>query len=166
MIDFLYNPQGRISRKGYLVAFLTPYLFLSYIAAPMLGVPVVMLIGLFFLWPKNIAVPVKRLHDMGLSGIYQAGFIGLAILARIMAAKGMIAGMGGMEALQTMSMDEQLAAAEALTQDGGNADLRTGALMVLGVEMAQVLFFGLVKGQSGTNQYGNDPLTDGRGFAD
>ena len=26
MFDFLFNPKGRISRKGYVVAFLTPYL--------------------------------------------------------------------------------------------------------------------------------------------
>ncbi|WP_158548390.1 DUF805 domain-containing protein [Parvularcula marina] len=166
MFDFLFNPKGRISRKGYTIAFLAPYLVLTFIVAPLLGMPGVILIGLFFLWPKNVSVPVRRFHDMGITGKYQIGFLGLLFLARLIAYKGMVTALGGMEAMSAMTVEEQLAAVAEAARQGGNADMRIGTLLVIGVEISQMLLFGLVKGQKGKNQYGNDPLADGRGFAD
>ncbi|RFB03948.1 DUF805 domain-containing protein [Parvularcula marina] len=166
VFDFLFNPKGRISRKGYTIAFLAPYLVLTFIVAPLLGMPGVILIGLFFLWPKNVSVPVRRFHDMGITGKYQIGFLGLLFLARLIAYKGMVTALGGMEAMSAMTVEEQLAAVAEAARQGGNADMRIGTLLVIGVEISQMLLFGLVKGQKGKNQYGNDPLADGRGFAD
>lgn len=166
MFDFLFNPKGRISRKGYVVAFLVPYLVVSFVLAPLLGNPGTMLAGLFFLWPKNISVPVRRFHDMGLTGKYQLGFIGLMVLSRIMLIKGIYEAMGGAAAIEDGTIAEQLSTMEKLVMENPNMSIRLGVVMILGVEIAQMLFFGLVKGQDGSNKYGDDPLAEGRGFAD
>jgi uncharacterized membrane protein YhaH (DUF805 family) len=72
MFDFLFNPHGRISRKGYAIGFLLPYMVLAVLPGLFLALTgpaslVLTLIGLFFFWP-SIAVSVKRFHDLGRTG--------------------------------------------------------------------------------------------------
>ncbi len=166
MMDFLFNPHGRISRKGFLVAYLAPYLFLVYIVGPMfagLGLSILqVLIGLFLLWPNLVAVPVKRFHDMGASGWYQAGIVGLQILAGIIIARGLsdagvlpTAGDAGTFVEQQRLMVEQI----------GNAPhAQLGMVLWMLVGLAQTALFAFVRGVPGKNRYGDDPLQTESGF--
>ncbi|GGY41836.1 DUF805 domain-containing protein [Parvularcula lutaonensis] len=174
MFDFLFNPSGRISRKGYWIGFLLPYLALTELAPRLLGgVPgmgvVFGLIALFYLWPSVIAVPFKRMHDLGKSGWLYLGAM-IVALVLIVAAVVMGAGQadGGFEgfAAQMESMPE-----DEVGMFMFELVMKSPAAMVMGA-MASIIYFGFViyllffPGQSGPNQYGNDPLVGGRGFAD
>ena len=73
MIDFLFNPKGRVSKKG-LAVFVAAMVALNVISDyavtaqlfPKAGF-VFGLLGLVLLWAK-FAVPAKRLHDANRSG--------------------------------------------------------------------------------------------------
>ena len=167
MLDFLYNPQGRVSRKGYFVAFFLPYLALTQIL-PMgfAGTPlsfVFSLISLFYLWPSVGAVPIKRFHDMGLTGWYQAGVVGLTILAAIIVTQGVMSE-GGDRIFEAETPAEQQDIMFEVISSSGRAQL--GLALAFLVNLAQFVLFVSVKGQAGPNKYGNDPLAEGRGYAD
>lgn len=168
MFDFLFNPKGRISRKGYLIAFLVPYLLLTQIAPFIfIGTPIaglLVLVSLFYLWPKYISVPIRRFHDMGVTGAYQLGFIALYFMAAFITVQGLFSQIGDPEVFAAMNMDQRMEAMQAATESNPRAAL--GMFLILGIEIAQMLLFGLMKGNTGPNQYGNDPLDDWRGFAD
>lgn len=168
MFDFLFNPKGRISRKGYVLGFLLPYLVLAQIAPALLaGSPIAGILGVIsflYFWPRFVSVPIRRFHDMGLTGAYQLGFIALFVLAAAMAGQGMIAAAGGAEAFTQLSVEERFEVMNEAIQTNGRA--RLGVWLTWGVELAQILLFGLVPGQKGKNAYGNDPKASGRGWAD
>ncbi|MGV6820186.1 MAG: DUF805 domain-containing protein [Parvularcula sp.] len=170
MLDFLFNPNGRISRKGYLVAYFLPYFLLTQIGPkllPQLGA-LWMVVGLFLFWPSLVAVPVKRFHDMGATGWYHAGVLLLFAIALSIAGSGLAEAMGAMglslETLQAMPPEEARHTIMELVKASGRAKLGFGLLML--VSFGEFLLFALVRGTSGSNRYGNDPLADGRGFAD
>ena len=167
MIDLLFNPNGRISRKGYLVTFLGPYLFLAQILSPVLqaaGLGIISVaITLFYLWPSLVSVPVKRFHDMGVSGWYQAGIITLMIAALMVFTQGVMAEMDT-DAFLQMSVTERSEAMLEAAAVSSRAKLGTNLLFF--VNIAQYVLFLSVKGQPGANKFGNDPLASGRGYAD
>jgi len=155
---FLFSPNGRIPRKRYWLAFVLPSM-LIYIAASiidgMIAVgrggdepPMSALTGLaylFFLWP-SFAVVIKRLHDRGMTGWWSLianGFVPVLILA---------------VAAYWYYMAH-------MKPDGAGGSAASTA-MILGVAalagMLVWLFFWIqiafVRGQSGANKYGDDPL--------
>lgn len=81
MFTFLFSPYGRINRYQYWLHYVLPYIGISIVATiadimvfgmPQPGTATAFgvfgaIVALFYLWP-SIAVPVKRLHDRGLSG--------------------------------------------------------------------------------------------------
>lgn len=168
MIDFLFNPQGRISRKGYLVAYLAPMLFLTQIVSPVLtsaGLGVLTgVITIFYFWPGLVTVPVKRFHDMGLTGWYQLGFVGLQALAALILLQGLADELPDPEALQQAAPAEQQTMILAMISESARAQLG-GALLAL-VGIAQMIFFLTVKGQPSKNRFGQDPHASGKGYAD
>jgi uncharacterized membrane protein YhaH (DUF805 family) len=166
MIDFLFNPNGRISRKGYAFGFLLPMIgltnFLPFLI-PGLGAALATIATLFFVWPSVVAVPVKRFHDMGLTGWYQLGFIVLQLLA-----VGVLMGGIGADNIERIAMGDSQGAmlnvpAESM-EDPGRARLGFGLLTLTGI--VQHVLFLAVKGQPARNRFGDDPLASGRGFAD
>lgn len=164
MIDFLFNPKGRISRKGYLVAFLLPYLALTQMLPLVIGGGFGVIFSLFLLWPKFVSVPIRRFHDMGLTGLYQLGFAGLFILSTIVTFQGFVEHIGNVEAFAALSIEDRM---QIMTEAFESNDrVQLGVFMTFSVELAQALFFGLVRGNVGSNQFGDDPLVEGRGFAD
>lgn len=163
MIDFLFNPNGRISRKGFLVAFFAPYLVLTQILPMVIGGGMVGgllgFVGLYYLWPSMVAVPVKRFHDIGVSGWYQAGVLLLTMLAAIMIVQGIARG-GEMPDPALLTRDKLM----AMITESERAQL--GVSLAFLVNAAQFVFFAVAKGQDGANRFGNDPHASGQGFAD
>ncbi|MEM9421442.1 MAG: DUF805 domain-containing protein [Pseudomonadota bacterium] len=167
MLDLLFNPNGRMSRKGFLVVFLAPYLLLTKIMAPIFmqaglsALPYVA--SIFFLWPSAVSVPVKRFHDMGASGWYQAGIIGLQVLAGIIILNGVVdIGGGGAISDPALSPLEQQKALWKLIGQSPKAQL--GVVLWAAVVLAQTALFAFAKGMRGRNRYGSDPLSTEQGF--
>ena len=136
-----YSLEGRISRRTYWLKFVVPIAgllimsgvvddFMGYVEPDGSG-PAVVIVGLFVMWPAIVGV-VKRFHDLGHSGRLVAGLwgglLGSAIVAAIIPTNG---------------------ASEFLVIPFGIAEV--------GVRLA-TLWFGIVRGTQGPNQYGPDPL--------
>ncbi len=168
MIDFLYNANGRISRKGYVLGYFLPMLLLTQILPVILmsvGLGLIsMLIGLFYIWPSNVAVPVRRFHDLGASGWYQAGIVLLTMIAVMI----MIDGIGPQDPTTMQDMISRLTRGDLSALDAaadpGRARLGIGLAGL--VNLTQIGLFAFVPGQRGRNRFGDDPLASGRGFAD
>lgn len=167
MIDFLFNPSGRISRKGYLMAYLPAWLILTQIVAPYAGF-LGTVIGLAFLWPGFFAVPIKRFHDMGLSGWYHIAVLGLLFFAFV--ALSFAIGETFEDKGLSLEQMTELSQAELMTHLREAFENSSQSVMwfliLFGVVIAEFLLIAVRPGQTGANRYGNDPLADGRGFAD
>ena len=74
MFQFLFSPQGRVSRKAMWLGYILPYIGIAIVAS---GVDYAIgmggqglfsiLVGLFYIWP-SIAVTIKRFHDRDMTG--------------------------------------------------------------------------------------------------
>lgn len=180
MFDFLFNPQGRISRRGIWLGFLLPYLavtiLISVLAAlvPVLGL-LSFLVSLFYFWPSIGAVPIKRLHDLGLSGwwllLIYAVSVGLLVLTMI-GAFGSDAGQAYLAAAEDGSLASMSEEAQARLFLGLVTGAMSTALGLIGVVLSVVfslftfVLFYLWPGQRRDNRFGRDPLAEGRGFGD
>ncbi|WOI54591.1 DUF805 domain-containing protein [Parvularcula sp. LCG005] len=173
MFDFLFNTKGRISRKGYLLAFLLPYIALAEILPRILhamgltsGIVIVFfgLLSLFYLWPKVFAVPVRRFHDMGLTGWFHAGVLGLVMLALIIMLQGIFNEIGDLVAFSEIDNQQQQTAVTAAMEESGRFKL--GLILFNSVFLLEALLFAIKPGTPGPNKFGNDPLESGRGYAD
>ncbi|MEM1379311.1 MAG: DUF805 domain-containing protein [Pseudomonadota bacterium] len=177
MFDFLFNPSGRISRKGYAIGFFLPYFVLAMLPGFFLVQTGVMsiimtIIGLFYFWPALIAVPFKRLHDLGYTGwLHILVIVAIGVLM-IFAFSGMF-----MEIIQDPEGDT----ATLLAQEGLSGwqmtavfwgQVLTSAPQRIAFALATILQYGemiaflALAGKAGENKYGQDPLVDGMGFAD
>lgn len=170
MIDFLFNTSGRISRKGYLVAFLIPYTVLTNILPKVVGgLPgvalLLSLVSLFYLWPSMVAVPVRRFHDMGASGWYQLGVLVLMGIGASIIGVELTDAYHAQEG-NTGKMDFAVLQALMVEMIKENSRVQLGIGLMLVVQFAQFMLFALRRGDDGANRYGNDPLADGQGFAD
>lgn len=172
MFDFLFNPNGRVSRKGYGLGFLLPYYVLvglpSLLLVPQNGLGIYFgLAGLFFFWP-TIAVSVKRLHDLGQTGwIYPIFFIVVFLLSLYASAPFILDAMRGEVAPDAFEGLSGLGQAKALYSSlDGRLDRQIIYLVSASAGYLLSLLFLLLPGQSGDNKYGKDPVVDGMGFAD
>ena len=174
MFDFLFNPQGRVSRKGFAIGFFLPWLVLTVILPLVLPANAIVglvttLIGLFYLWPSFVAVPVKRWHDLGKTGWLQLVIPAIGIVGFVLMMIGMFQAYDG-------TPEAFGAEFEGITSNAGMYAvfwelIRPSPLAIFGT----VLFFGyliefvvfcLIPGQQGPNEHGEDPHASGRGFAD
>lgn len=174
MIDFLFNPNGRVSRKGYWLAYFLPYLGLSLIVEylPELGIGaaaaaiISLLFALFYFWP-SIAVPVKRFHDRSMTGWWVLGFVfligfpmGYAFFVTLMAP-------------ENKALVDQLAQGyepgeeeiiSAIMNAPAKAKIMAGVSAVFW--LVQFVILGFLPGTRADNKYGRDPLQNGgAGFA-
>lgn len=144
----LFSFDGRLRRQHFWISWLI-CLGVGVVAGwiPLIGV----LISLALIWP-NLAITVKRLHDMGQSGWlaaipFAAGVIGaVAILATVGSA--MVASGGNMDS-------EDPAAVWALI----GPSFGIIALIVL-VQLCFLLWIGIAEGQRGDNHFGPNPKGD------
>ncbi len=156
---FLFSPYGRTNRKG-VWFFLALYLALTYgsiEADKFLGTySVVMatgaietLVGLFLLWP-SIAVPVRRLHDLGYSGwwVLWVSIIAVALLVAVIVA-GVFAGAD----LGFLANMDQTTADQAINYR--DVPLITWAALAAGATpvLIQYYMLGFLPGQEGENRF-------------
>lgn len=176
MFDFLFNPNGRISRKGYALAFFLPSTVLLTIPSMFLpaenGLGIyTTLLGLFFFFPSIVAVPIKRFHDLGLTGWFQLFYL---IAIAVLVGYAMVPLF--LEAMQNPSFAEEL---DQSGRTGWDVTVQTWKFMaetspdrfiamIIGtvVQYGQMVLFLILPGQRRANKYGNDPVITGRGFAD
>jgi len=147
-IDFqslLFSFQGRTRRSHFWIAWLLIFaasIVLGWI--PLLGI----LVSLFLIWP-NLAITVKRLHDMGLSGWlaavpYVVGLVGSVL------AFGMI-GMSAVANANGIDSDDPAAVLALL----GPAFGLFGIMFLVGIGF--LLWIGLTDSKPGDNKYGPNP---------
>ena len=147
-IDFqslLFSFQGRTRRSHFWIAWLLLFaasFILGWI--PFLGI----LLSLGLIWP-NLAITVKRLHDMGLSGWlaavpYVVGLVG-SVLAFGMIGMSAVANANGLDS-------EDPAAVLALL---GPAFGLFGIMFLVGIGF--LLWIGLTDSKPGDNKYGPNP---------
>lgn len=168
MIDFHFNLKGRVSRKGFLLAFFLPMVLITQIlplvAGSLLPAAVFMVIGVFYVWPSNVAIPVKRFHDMGVTGWYQLGVVVLILTGAVIFGQGALDVAGGTDAFATMTPEESRALIAKAVETSGRAQL--GVLLMALVSFGQFVLFAFMPGQRGANRFGKDPLDTPRGFSD
>ena len=147
-IDFqslLFSFQGRTRRSHFWIAWLLIFaasIVLGWI--PLLGI----LVSLLLIWP-NLAITVKRLHDMGLSGWlaavpYVVGLVGSVL------AFGMI-GMSAVANANGIDSDDPAAVLALL----GPAFGLFGIMFLVGIGF--LLWIGLTDSKPGDNKYGPNP---------
>lgn len=158
VFNFLFNPNGRISRSAYWLQYVLPYIGVSIVAAviDMVVTPdlaaagsgiVGTIVALFYFWP-SIAVPVKRFHDRGMTGWWVLFFALMLIAAIVVAVVGFIP-LGGAE-----------------ENPVGIAIGAVGILATLGIFIWQLVILGFLPGQKMPNKYGPDPLNPNAGTAE
>ncbi len=136
--------DGRLRRQDFWISFLIIFgisVVLGWI--PLLGT----LIGLALIWP-NIAITVKRLHDMGKTGWltlvpYVGGIIGAIVMV--------VGGAGAFMAAAATGDASAVAAA------GGLGAIGLGFLIMLVTGLGFLIWIGITDSQPGTNQYGPNP---------
>lgn len=166
MFGFLFNPNGRVSRKGIWLGYFLPYMGVAFVANLLDGVMATsamqgggalppiglfsMLASLFYLWP-SIAVPVKRFHDRGMSGWWVLWF-GLMVAACLLFAVFSILGSLGLSAAQL----DLAATAPAVDPSAIGFPL---LLMGVGfvVCLVQFVILYLLPGEDAPNRFGPDP---------
>ena len=147
-IDFqslLFSFQGRTRRSHFWIGWLLVFaasIVLGWI--PLLGI----LVSLGLIWP-NLAITVKRLHDMGLSGWlaaipYVVGIVG-SVLAFGMIGMSAVANANGLDS-------EDPAAVLALL---GPAFGLFGIMFLVGIGF--LLWIGMTDSKPGDNKYGPNP---------
>ena len=147
-IDFqslLFSFQGRTRRSHFWIAWLLIFaasIVLGWI--PLLG----LLVSLVLIWP-NVAITVKRLHDMGQSGWlaaipYAVGLVG-TIVAFGMIGMSAVANAGGIDS------DDPAAALALFAPVFG----LFGVMFLVGIGF--LLWIGLTDSQPGDNKYGPNP---------
>lgn len=124
MLGFYLNPNGRVSRRDYLLKFLLPYVGVVFALAIAFGIsisanggspdealshvsPLVWLFGgpiILLLGWASIAVGFKRLHDVGKSGWWQFLPTALSLPGSIISEAGAIPGAIGLLALGALSL--------------------------------------------------------------
>lgn len=155
---FLFSPYGRTDRKGiwFFVALYLALTFGSAEADKFLGTysvematgAIETLMGLFLLWP-SIAVPVRRLHDLGYSGWW---VLWVSIIAVVMMVVVIVAGaFAGADLGFIATMDQ--AAPTAIKYSDLSwvfwAAIAAGATPLL----VQYFMLGFLPGQEGENRF-------------
>ena len=161
-MNFLFNPNGRVSRKDIWIKFFLVSALVNIVAGALdlaMGFVVVewfgLAVSLFYFWP-SIAVPVKRFHDRGMTGWWVLfGYIGMTAGLLIMLSP-ILPSM--IDALETGGVWDEGALQVAFSTGSNLAFLIVGMLIIFGV----LLFFFIVNyclpGHEGVNKYGPDPL--------
>ncbi|MEM9838160.1 MAG: DUF805 domain-containing protein [Pseudomonadota bacterium] len=174
VLSFFINPNGRISRKAYVLGFFLPCLVI--LELPSLLFPISgpwrtaeLIVPWVLLWP-SIAISVKRFHDFGFSGWWYGAILvaGNALYLAPMIALGFdeppdIAaevpyyGDGPLTGWERKVLSWELLAGHPLRQ--ASFALSNSILYLEGIILA------LLPGHRGANKYGADPIVGGSEFA-
>lgn len=141
----LFSFEGRLRRSHFWIGWLI-CLGIGVVAGwiPLIGI----IISLGLIWP-NLAITVKRLHDMGLSGWLAA----IPLVANIVGFIMMFASVGASVFLNLAGLENEDPA--AILAVIGPVFGILGILLL--VNLGFLLWVGLTEGKPGTNQYGANP---------
>lgn len=141
----LFSFQGRIRRQHFWIGWLI-CLGVGVVAGwiPFLG----FLISLALIWP-NLAITVKRLHDMGQSGWLAA----VPIVASIVGVIGMFATVGTSIMMNYQALENEDPAAVMAMMGPALGILGIVCLIQLGF----LIWIGVSEGQRGENRFGPNP---------
>lgn len=171
MFGFLFDPNGRVSRRGIWLGLFLPQVGAGFVAGFVDGVMaaealqegqvaapglLTALVSLFFLWP-NIAVPVKRFHDRGMSGWWVLWFMLLVVGGCVAALVGM-ASAAGSEAFDAAAMGVKTTVAPEF-----GVLPALGLLVVCGSAIVQFVILYFLPGEPGSNKFGPDPRSGAGG---
>ncbi|MDP3801335.1 MAG: DUF805 domain-containing protein [Phenylobacterium sp.] len=141
----LFSFEGRLRRSHFWISWVILF-FGGFVVGliPFIG----QLIGLILIWP-NIAIQVKRLHDMGKTGWwvlapFAANIVGIVLIVVTM----------GMSAVMNAEALEREDPAAVLAMMGPM--LGIVGLLIL-INLGFLLWIGIVDTQPGRNQYGRNP---------
>ena len=156
MFEFLFFPNGRVSRSDRWFKFFLPCLGITIVAAIIDFTPLMppglggknglaqTTVSIFYFWP-NIAVSIKRFHDRNMSGWWTLYSVLLAVPGTALILYGAFVG-------QVQLSSGQLS--------GPVAGFIFGGVALIFVDI--VAFFIIqfcLPGTHGPNKYGEDPLT-------
>jgi len=143
-VPLLFSFQGRIRRTHFWIAWA-----ILFAGGFVLGlIPILNVLGLLLIWP-NLAIAVKRLHDMGRSG----WLIAVPYLLQIVAV-GYLVSVIGLEAFRDPERFENMAPEEALATLGP----AFGLVAISGlISLGFWLWLGIGDSQRGPNKYGPNP---------
>jgi len=155
-LRYLYTSfEGRINRKPFWIAGLilmvagigTSLLIVAPMAAASstMGALVGLVLSLAFLYP-GAALGVKRLHDRGKPGLLMTVFVAPGLISQLCALLG-------------MTGSQQTIAGQSIYLPNTLGWILN--LVTLGVAIWALVTLGFLRGTSGTNAYGPDPLADG-----
>ncbi len=150
-MKFLFDPNGRVSRKDIWLKYLLVVIAANLVAgtldlvAGLLGAaPFGAAVSLFFFWP-GIAVSVKRFHDRDMTGWWVLILAVIAIVGAVL----FILPLFSILSSQGMS-GGGLA--------GSSVFMVLGGLILIGVVLFSFVVNYCLPGQVGANKYGPDPL--------
>ena len=154
-MDFRYlytSFEGRINRKPFWIASLILFVIAIVISFAVLmpisaanatmGGLAGLILSLAFLYP-GVALGVKRLHDRGKSGLLMVVFIAPGLISQLCDLLGIT---GSYQTIAGHSMHMPNTLGWILN------------LLTLGVAIWALVTLGFLKGTSGPNSYGRDPL--------
>lgn len=178
MIDFLFNPNGRASRGQIWIRLVLPQLAASILAAvfdsliltsialadsptiaPVFGLSTA--VTLFFFWP-NIAVPIKRFHDRGMSGWWVLWFALIVLGGLVVALASMFSASDFQTAFEAAQKGVEATPQLASGDMAGAASFAALALLVaVAGGLTQFVILYLLPGEDGANRFGPDPRDGG-----
>jgi len=161
-INFLFNPNGRTSRKDIWLKFLLPMLIISFVVGfveellipnpgPADILPLSTALSTFYFWPQ-ICVPVKRFHDRGMTGWWVLWF-GLLMLVPIV-----VMFFGLFSQINIRTDLDYLEDYEFLFSLADNPMVIGGFIVTMVIWLIQIVINYLLPGDKGPNKYGDDPL--------
>lgn len=155
--DFGYSMfafEGRLRRSHFWINWVILLVFGSVVGLiPVLG----QLVGLVLIWP-NIAIQVKRLHDMGRTGWWAALPFGVTLVGVVGAITGLVMG-----ALRNPDAYQNEDTAAVLSMMGPMIFAFIGIVLV---NLGFLLWIGIVDSQAGSNAHGANPRNPGQSAAD
>jgi len=151
--DLYFDPRGRMSRKGLLLAILLPLFALMLIVDKSDSPAVSGLVWALILWPLLIATPWKRFHDIGRTGKWNAVFLAFYALGFGFFLGEYVPAEGGWSAL--FDGEQPTATDDDLTASGLG-----GFSTVLIFLPIQLFWLYLIPGTEGENRYGPSPLKE------
>jgi uncharacterized membrane protein YhaH (DUF805 family) len=179
MINFLFNPNGRVSRSQIWIWYFFPQLIASAAARALdsmmfassslsdasampdlIGLETV--VGLFFLWP-SIAVTVKRYHDRGMSGWWVLWFTLIVAGAFVAAIASVMSAVDFKVVMDAVQRGVEIPAYAIREEEAQGAFAFAGLAVLVAVAAAIVQFVILycLPGEEAANRFGPDPRSGG-----
>ena len=164
--NYLFGFDGRINRAKwwlFLLVAIVYWCIIYYVVMRSMGVGMwVYLLLQVPLYYMAVAVGIKRLHDRNKGAIWALVFYGVPIAISIYQTYTFWGAMGSMATITATSTPEEIQAATQAATQGMLSGMGTGYMVMSIVNLVigiwALVELGILKGTTGDNQYGPDPL--------